>query len=85
MHPVLVRSFFEGDLELAVRPVIAAIENRLSSQPQASLPSRERPRQIGGALLALTEIEHPGAPGAGTFRERLHGLMDHLLTPLEVQ
>ncbi len=85
IHPVFIRYFFEGDLEHAVLPVIHEIESRLSWQPQTDLPLRERLWKIGGALLALKEIEYLGNPQPGAFRERLHGLMDHLLTPLEIQ
>ena len=85
VHPVFIRYFFEGDLEQAVLPVITEIENRLSWQPQTGLPLRDRLGKIGGALLALKEIEYLGTARSGTFRERLHGLVDHLLTPLEIR
>lgn len=83
IHPVFIRYFFEGDLEKSVTPVVESIECRLSWQPQVQLPLRDRIRKIGGALLDLKEIEYFQSPQAGSFRERLLRLEDHLLTPLE--
>jgi len=83
IHPVFIRYFFEGDLQTAVLPVIEKIENRLSWQPQTQLPLRERIRKVGDALLGLKEIEHYGSPQQGDFPERLHRLVDKLLSPLE--
>ncbi len=85
IHPVFIRYFFEGDLEAAVTPVVAAIENRLSWQPQTPLPLLDRIAKVGLALLALKEIEHLQAPQTGSIRERLARLIDHLLEPLENQ
>jgi 1-acyl-sn-glycerol-3-phosphate acyltransferase len=85
IHPVFIRYFFEGDLAATVEPVVAAIEARLSWQPQTQLPLWERIAKVGKALLALKEIEYLGAPQPGTPRERLARLMDHLLVPLEEQ
>jgi 1-acyl-sn-glycerol-3-phosphate acyltransferase len=85
IHPVFIRYFFEGDLQAAVIPVVEEIENRLSWQPQSQLPLRERIHKVGGALLALKELEHFQAAQPGNFRQRLHRLADHLLNPLEDQ
>ena len=85
IHPVFIRYFFEGDLAKTLRPVIMEIENRLSWQPQTDLPLRDRLRKIGGALLALKEIEYLGQPQPGAFPGRLAVLINHLLTPLENQ
>ena len=85
IHPVVIRYFFEGNLEQSITPVIEAIERRLSWQPQVQLPLRGRILKIGSALLDLKEIEYFHSPQPGTFRERLLRLEDHLLTPLEDQ
>lgn len=85
IHPVFIRYFFEGDLAATVGPVVEAIENRLSWQPQTQLPLLARIAKVGLALLALKEIEYLQAPQSGTLQERLERLMDHLLGPLEDQ
>ena len=85
IHPVFIRYFFEGDLAESVRPVMEEIERRLSWQPQTQLSLRERIRKAGGALLALKELEYIGEVQTGSFAQRLHQLIDHLLRPLEVQ
>lgn len=85
IHPVFIRYFFEGDLQKTVLPVVEEIENRLSWQPQTQLPLRERIKKVGHALLALKELEYVEAAQTGTLPERLHRLVNHLLTPLEDQ
>jgi 1-acyl-sn-glycerol-3-phosphate acyltransferase len=85
IHPVFIRYFFEGDLEKSAIPVVEEIERRLTWQPQTQLPLGERIQKLGHGLLALKEIEYLQTPQSGTFGERLHRLVDHLLTPLENQ
>jgi 1-acyl-sn-glycerol-3-phosphate acyltransferase len=83
IHPVFIRYFFEGNLRDAVTPVVEEIEHRLSWQKQTQLSLRERIWKIGGALLALKELEYFQPPQPGNFRERLHRLENHLLEPME--
>lgn len=85
IHPVFVRYHFEGDLTQSLVPVLEDIERRLSWQTQDPLTLEQRILKIGDALLALKEIEYLGAPRDGSFRERMQGLLDHLLLPLETQ
>ena len=85
VHPVFIRYFFEGDLAGTLTPVLQKIEARLSWRPQDQLPLRERIVKIGHGLLALKEIEYVGASQAGGPVERLPRLLDHLLTPLELE
>lgn len=85
VHPVAIRYFFDGNVPVAVEPVLHDIERRLSWQPQAALPLEERIAKIGGALLALKEIEHFGTTQPGPIGERLPRLVDRLLTPLEAE
>lgn len=85
VHPVAIRYFFDGDVRATIEPVLVAIERRLSWQPQEALNLEERIAKIGGALLALKEIQYLGAPQTGPLGERLGRLIDALLTPLEAE
>lgn len=85
VHPVFLRYFFEGDLATTLAPVLQKIESRLSWQPQQHRGLRERVIQAGLALLALKEIEYRGTTQNGGLPERLDGLMDQLLAPLETE
>jgi 1-acyl-sn-glycerol-3-phosphate acyltransferase len=83
VHPVGIRYHFDGDLAGTIEPMLADIETRLSWQPNRGMALIERLAKIGGALLALKEIEHLGAVGAGDLGARAHCLIDHLLNPIE--
>jgi hypothetical protein len=85
VHPVAIRYVLEGDLEEAVAPVLGMIEQRMAWRPQTSLPLVERVLKAGGAMLALKEIEHLGAPQRGEIGERVARLVDGLLEPLEAE
>jgi 1-acyl-sn-glycerol-3-phosphate acyltransferase len=85
VHPVFIRYFFEGDLAASISPVIEEIEQRLSWQPQDGLSLRERIWKLGDALLALKELEYFGTSRSGSRRERLVGLMERILSPLEAR
>jgi 1-acyl-sn-glycerol-3-phosphate acyltransferase len=83
VHPVAIRYFFDGDIEATVPAVLRDIEHRLTWLPQDNLPVKDRIAKIGGALLALKEVEYLGAPQAGPIGVRLQGVIDRLLVPLE--
>ncbi len=83
VHPVAIRYVLEGDLEPAVTPVLEMIERRLAWRPQRELPLDERVLKVGGAMLALKEIEYLGAPQPGAIGERVANLVDRILAPLE--
>lgn len=85
VHPVAIRYFFDGKIESAAPPVLRDIEHRLTWRPQEEMPLNERIAKIGGALLALKEVEYFGAAQAGTISERLGRLIDRLLVPLETE
>jgi hypothetical protein len=85
IHPVAVRYFFLGDLEKTVTPVLEEIEHRLTWPPRAGMPLEDRIAAIGGALLALKELEYAGSPQPGTLAERLAHLIDRVLVPLETE
>lgn len=83
VHPVAIRYFFDGDLEAAVKPVLADIEKRLAWQTQDSLSLVDRILKVGSALLALKEIEFLGTPQNGPLADRIQQLADRMLAPLE--
>lgn len=85
VHPVAIRYFFDGEIATAAPPVLRDIERRLAWQPQDHLDVKERIARIGGALLALKEIEYLGAAQAGPMAERIERLIDRLLGPLETE
>jgi 1-acyl-sn-glycerol-3-phosphate acyltransferase len=83
IHPVAVRYFFQGDLDRALGDMLDDIEHRLSWQSQRQMPLVDRIEKAGSALLTLKEIEYFNEPRSGTLAERLAGLIDRLLEPLE--
>lgn len=83
VHPVAFKYFYSGDIRQAADDVLTDIERRLTWLPQSQLPLLERIFKVGSALLSLKEIEHIGHPQAGSFGQRLAGLVDHLLGPIE--
>jgi hypothetical protein len=83
VHPLAIRYRHGGDARLAIEPVLSEIEHRLSWRPQKQLSLEERIAKVGLGLLALKEIEYLGQPQTGTLAERLHGLIEGLLVPLE--
>jgi hypothetical protein len=85
VHPAAVRYFFDGDIATTVPPVLRDIEHRLNWRPQEHLPLIDRIAKIGGALLALKEVEYIGAPQTGWIQNRVQALIDRLLVPLETE
>ncbi len=85
VHPVAIRYFFGGDVRTAIEPVLRDIERRLSWKAHEHLSLEQRIAKIGGALLALKEIEYFGEAQAGPLPERLDKLIDRLLVPLEAE
>ncbi len=85
VHPVAIRYFFGGDVRTAIEPVLRDIERRLSWKAHEHLSLEQRIAKIGGALLALKEIEYFGEAQAGPLPERLGKLIDRLLVPLETE
>jgi len=83
VHPVAIKYRFQGDLARVADDVLTDIEHRLSWQPQRDLPLLERVVKTGRALLCLKEIEHFGKTQEGRITDRLKGLINHLLQPLE--
>ena len=83
VHPVAIRYRFDGDVNQAIAPVLTDIEKRLAWQPQDALAPLDRVLKVGSALLALKEIEFFGEPQRGELADRVRGLVDRMLSPLE--
>ena len=83
VHPIGIKYFFSGDIHQVADDVLTDIERRLTWQPRSELPLLLRLAKVGSAILALKEIEYFGQIQMGRLGERLRGLMDHLLGPLE--
>jgi 1-acyl-sn-glycerol-3-phosphate acyltransferase len=83
VHPVGIRYQFHGDINAAATKVLDEIESRLTWRPHRHLPLLDRIYKVGGALLALKELEYLGQPQTGTIAQRIERLIDSILAPLE--
>lgn len=83
VHPVGLNYSFHGDVEQTVRPILNDIEKRLAFITGKDLSIRKRVARLGHALICLKEIEYVGKPQSGSIYDRLEGLIDHILHPLE--
>jgi 1-acyl-sn-glycerol-3-phosphate acyltransferase len=83
VHPVAIRYFFLGKLELTLEPVLVEIERRLSWRPQSDKTLKDRIVKVGEALLTLKELEYEEKPQEGEIAARVARLIDHILVPLE--
>jgi hypothetical protein len=82
IHPIAIRYQFQGNIEDTLSPVLTGIETRLTWSKQ-NQPLQARINLIGQALLSLKEIEFLGCPQTGSTYERLEGLTNAILNPLE--
>jgi 1-acyl-sn-glycerol-3-phosphate acyltransferase len=83
VHPVGLNYSFHGDIEETAKPVLDDIEKRLAFTTGKDLSIRKRVARLGYALICLKEIEYLGKPQSGSIYDRLEGLIDHILHPLE--
>ncbi|MFP6601573.1 MAG: 1-acyl-sn-glycerol-3-phosphate acyltransferase [Pirellulaceae bacterium] len=83
VHPVALKYFFEGDLNVVADEVLTRIEKRLSWRPQRELPLMSRVGKVGMALLSLKELEYFESTQEGSLEQRLDRLIQRLLVPLE--
>lgn len=83
VHPVAIKYLFRGDLEKVADEVLTDIEHRFSWFPQRNLSVYDRIVKVGRGLLCLKEIEHFGREQSGRFADRVTGLVNRLLQPLE--
>jgi Acyltransferase len=84
VHPVAIRYRFQGDITVAAEKILDTIEKRLTWSRQ-NLPMYERIHKIGGALLALKELEFLGQADNGEIGPRLQKLIDAILNPMETE
>ncbi len=82
--PTAIKQWYVTDPLPSVRATMDALEPRLLIRPQAERSLVERVYRIGEAVLTLLEVEHLGAPRAGSVRERREALVAALLERLEV-
>jgi len=83
VHPVAIKYRFHGDLEAVADEVLTEIEERLSWRAQRELGLVDRIVKLGRALLCLKEIQYFNKEQGGPLHERLLGLIDRLLQPVE--
>ena len=83
VHPVAFKYLFGGDIHKHADEVLSEIEQRFSWQPQTHVRLDKRVAKVGLALLCLKELEYFGHARQGTMEERMQGLIDRLLQPLE--
>ncbi len=83
VHPVALKYLFNGDIDESLHKVLETIEHRLTWRVHPSEPLLDRINRIGFALMTLKELEFFGRPQAGKMHDRLNGLIDRLLSPLE--
>ena len=83
IHPVAIRYSFDGDVDQAVAPDLAALEETFSWRAQTQLTTHQRLRKIGEALLTLKEVEYLGEPGTGDPHDRADKLISIVLRRIE--
>ena len=86
VHPIAIRYRFDETqekLETSLNAALDDIEHRLSWRPKQDANLKDRIYRVGGALLWLKEIEYFGAPQTGAIKNRLQGLINRMLEPIE--
>jgi 1-acyl-sn-glycerol-3-phosphate acyltransferase len=83
VHPVAIRYRFPFDVAAAAAKVLDEIEARLTWRPSRELPLADRVRKIGRGVLALKEIQYIGRTQEGSNSERIAGLIEAILGPME--
>lgn len=83
VHPVAIKYLFGGDIAQVADEVLTEIEERFTWPPQRQRTLMQRIAHVGTALLCLQELQTFGATQQGSLEERLTGLINGLLQPLE--
>jgi 1-acyl-sn-glycerol-3-phosphate acyltransferase len=80
VHPVGIKYWLLEDPRPELRRRLGRLERRIGWQPQDHLDLLPRVEKLGGALLAIKEIELHGCAQAGDLDERVRRLVDsHVL------
>ena len=74
IHPVAVKYWSLEDIDTPILARLASIERRIGWHAQSSLDVIERIAKLGGALLALKEIEFLGHTQSGDLDARIRDL-----------
>jgi 1-acyl-sn-glycerol-3-phosphate acyltransferase len=85
VHPIALKYLLLDDLDAAIRPVLAEIEQRFTWRSHDEMPLLDRITKIGRTLLCLKEIEHFGRVQEGRMFERAQRLINRLLHPHELE
>jgi 1-acyl-sn-glycerol-3-phosphate acyltransferase len=83
LHPVAIKYYFRNDIHAAAGAVLDDLETRLTWRKRPRRNLVERIIHVGTGLLSLKELEVLQHTQAGTLAERLTGLVEALLVPLE--
>jgi 1-acyl-sn-glycerol-3-phosphate acyltransferase len=76
VHPVAIKYWMLEDPTPRLRKRLEVLERRVGWSPQTDLPILVRIEKLGGALLALKEIEYQGQAQTGDLDDRIRRLAD---------
>jgi len=82
IHPAVFKYQYQGDLSATARPMLADLEQHLE-QNQNDAPLIERLERARETYVAALERKVMDAEQVGLLRDRVPGLIEVLLTPLE--
>jgi 1-acyl-sn-glycerol-3-phosphate acyltransferase len=83
VHPLAIKYYFRNDIHAAAGAVLDDLEDRLTWRKRPYMNLVERIIHVGTALLSLKELEILRHTQAGSLAERLTGLVEAILVPLE--
>jgi len=83
VHPMAIKYRLLDPLEQSIEPTLRQIEQRFTWRERDDLNLIDRVRRVGNALLSLKEVEYLGRPQQGSTSQRIQGLLNHLVDPLE--
>lgn len=81
--PCAIKYRYVQDPTPELEAVMAVLERRVYWRPLPDRPLADRVLRFAQGALALKEIEYLGQTRAGGLRERITGLMDHVLGGVE--
>ncbi|MFO0845665.1 MAG: 1-acyl-sn-glycerol-3-phosphate acyltransferase [Gemmataceae bacterium] len=85
IHPVGIKYWLLADPTPEVLRRLEALERQLGWAPQRHLPTLGRVEKLGGALVAIKEIEYLGQPQPGDLDSRIVRLTESQVERLEKQ